>query len=268
VFDMKAGIVQAFAALEALADVSGVSVLLTSDEEIGSATSRALIEDCARSSQAVLVCEPSADGGAVKIGRKGIAGYRVRLTGRAAHAGLEPWLGVNAALEMAEQMLAVAKLSVPDVETTVTPTVAAAGTTTNTVPAAAWFAVDARAWTLDELQRVDRGMRALRPHHAEAGLVVDGGGLDRPPWEPESSLPLLAEVQAAAMEIGLEPPAGVRSAGGSDGNLTAAVGVPTLDGLGAVGAHPHGRGERVDVTVMPDRVALLAALIKRLTVPA
>lgn len=263
VFDMKAGIIQAFAAIGALSDVSKVSVLWTSDEEIGSTTSRALIAESSRRASAVLVCEPSADGGAVKIGRKGIANYQVHVEGLAAHAGLEPWLGVNAGMEMARQILAVADLGASEEETTVTPTVAAAGTTTNTVPATAWFTVDARAWTAGELDRVDRAMRRLAPFQPEASLVVEGG-IDRPPWEPQGSLGLLAEVQAAADEVGLPRPDGVRSGGGSDGNLTAAAGVPTLDGLGAIGAHPHGRGERVDVTAMPDRAALLAALIERL----
>ncbi len=134
VFDMKAGIVQGLAAFELVADRSKVNFLLTCDEEIGSITSRSLIEEEARQVKAVLVCEPSADSGAVKVARKGVAGYRVLVTGRAAHAGLEPELGVNAGIELAHQVLALEALSAPADGTTLTPTVLAAGTTANTVP--------------------------------------------------------------------------------------------------------------------------------------
>jgi glutamate carboxypeptidase len=263
VFDMKAGIVQLLTAVELIADRSRVSVLLTSDEEVGSRTSRALIEREARGVRAVLVCEPSADGGAAKVARKGGGSYRLTVTGRAAHAGLEPELGVNAAIEVAHQVLAMAALAAPEEGTSVTPTVLAAGTTSNTVPEKASLSVDVRAWTLPELERVDRAIRGLTPRMPGANLTVEGR-ISRPPLEPAMSLSLLEELRTAAREIGLPPPADARSGGGSDGNLTAALGIATLDGLGAVGAHPHGRGERVDVTAMPDRAALLAALIDRL----
>lgn len=260
-FDMKAGIVQAITAIELLADSSHVSVLLTSDEEVGSATSRRLIEEQARKAGAVLVCEPSADGGAVKTGRKGIANYRVEVTGKAAHAGLEPELGVNASVELAHQILAVSALA--NGETSVTPTVMTAGTTVNTVPEAAWCAVDARSWTTADLERVDRAMFALAPHLPDAAVTVTGG-IDRPPFEEPIARGLYAETIAAANDLGLRPPPAVRSGGGSDGNLTAAIGVPTLDGLGAVGGHPHARNEHVEVSAMPERAALLAALLTRL----
>lgn len=260
-FDMKGGIIQAIAAIELLEDPSHVSVLLTSDEEIGSMSSRQLIEEQARKAGAVLVCEPSADGGAVKTGRKGIANYRVTVTGRAAHAGLEPELGVNAGVELAYQVLAIADLA--SGETSVVPTVLAAGTTVNTVPESAQCAVDARSWALSDLKQVDRAMFALAPHLPGASVTVTGG-IDRPPFEESSSRRLFREAAAAAQEIGLSPLQAVRSGGASDGNLTAALGVPTLDGLGAVGGHPHARNEHVDVNAMPERVALLAALLERL----
>jgi glutamate carboxypeptidase len=263
VFDMKAGIVQALTAMELVADRSRVSVLLTCDEEIGSVASRSLIEEEARRVKAVLVCEPSADGGAVKVARKGLAGYRVAVTGRAAHAGLEPELGVNAGIELAHQVLALQALAAPAEGTTVTPTVLAAGTTTNTVPEAASVHVDVRGWSRGELDRVDAEVRRLSPRLPGATLAVDGR-VNRYPLEAAMALPLLAVAQTAARDIGLPPLVGVRSGGGSDGNLTAAVGVPTLDGLGAVGGHPHGRDEWVDVAAMPERAALLAALIDRL----
>lgn len=260
-FDMKGGIVQAIAAIELLGDASHVSVLLTSDEEVGSASSRALIEEQARKAGAVLVCEPSADGGAVKIGRKGIANYRVTVTGRAAHAGLEPELGVNAGIELAHQILAIAGMA--SGETSVVPTVLAAGTTVNTVPESAHCAVDARSWTISDLERVDREMSALAPRLPGAAVRVSGG-IDRPPFEETSSRQLFTEAAAAARELGLSPLQAVRSGGASDGNLTAAIGVATLDGLGAVGGHPHARNEHVDVNAMPERVALLAVLLERL----
>ncbi|WP_328392040.1 M20 family metallopeptidase [Nocardia sp. NBC_00416] len=260
-FDMKGGIVQVIAAIELLQDASHVSVLLTSDEEVGSASSRVLIEEQARKAGAVLVCEPSADGGAVKIGRKGIANYRVSVTGRAAHAGLEPELGVNAGVELAHQILAIADLASGD--TSVVPTVLTAGTTVNTVPESAQCAVDARSWALSDLQQVDRAMFALAPHLPGATVTVTGE-IDRPPFEEHSARRLFGEAASAARELGIGPLQAVRSGGASDGNLTAAIGVPTLDGLGAVGGHPHARNEHVDVTAMPERVALLAVLLERL----
>jgi glutamate carboxypeptidase len=263
VFDMKAGIVQFLAAVELVADPSKVSILLTGDEETGSVTSRELIEAEARLVQAVLVGEPSADGGAVKVARKGIAGYELAISGRAAHAGLEPELGVNAGVELAHKVLALEAIAAPEAGTTVTPTVLSAGTTSNTVPERASIRVDVRAWTRDELDRVDLAIRALPPTLPDATVTVHGG-INRYPFEPALAMSLLDNAQQAARSVGLDPPDGVRSGGGSDGNLTAAIGVPTLDGLGAIGAHPHGRGEWADVNAMPDQVALVAALIDRL----
>ncbi len=261
IFDMKAGIVQMLGALRVLDDASGVSILLTSDEEVGSRTSRALIEQHAQAAGAVLVCEPSADGGAVKIGRKGIANYRIDVRGKAAHSGLEPFLGINAGVELAHQILAISELGTS--ETTVTPTVLSAGTTANTVPERAQCLVDVRAWTRVELERIHTTMSALASHLVGADVVVSGG-VDRPPFEPEAAERLYLETIEAADSLGIARPAGVRSAGGSDGNITAALGIETLDGLGAVGAHPHGREEHVQIAAIPERTALLAALITRL----
>lgn len=262
VFDMKGGIIQLLGALELLDDPSSVSVVLTSDEETGSETSWPIIEQQAKLAGAVLVCEPSADGGAVKIARKGIANYQVRAHGKAAHSGLEPALGINAGVELAHQILAINDLG--SGETTVVPTALQAGTASNVVPETAVCAVDVRAWTRADLERVDHAMATLAPHLEGARVVVEGG-IERPPFEPALATGLFAEVAAAAWELGLVPLAADRSAGGSDANLTAASGIPTLDGLGAVGAHPHGRGEHIDVTVMGERAALLAELIRRLS---
>lgn len=263
VFDMKAGIVQMLSALEHVADLEAVSVLLTCDEETGSATSQAMIEAEAARAGAVLVCEPSADGGAVKIARKGIAGYRIHVTGRASHAGLEPELGVNASIEIAHQILALSSIARTAEGTSVTPTILTGGTTSNSVPETADVVVDVRAWTRDELERVHEAMTALAPRLPGARLTIEGGA-NRYPLEPQLNGELLAMAQAAAQDVGRDQPEGARSGGGSDGNLTAAIGVPTLDGLGAVGAHPHSRSERVDLAAMPQQSAMLAALIDRI----
>jgi glutamate carboxypeptidase len=177
-FDMKAGLVQLFHALAAVGHVDGVTVLITGDEELGAPSSRALIEAEARHASAVLVCEGSASGGALKTARKGIAMYEVRVHGRAAHAGLEPWSGVNASVEVAHQVLALAELGGDDAGgTTVTPTVLAGGTTTNTVPGEATVRVDVRAPSRAEQQRVDVALRvaaaeARRPRMHRREVVV------------------------------------------------------------------------------------------------
>lgn len=259
-FDMKAGIVQMFHALSLLdLDATAVTVLLTADEELGSQTSRALIESEAEGARAALVCEPSA-AGALKIARKGTSMYQVHVVGRSAHAGLEPERGVNATVEMAHQTLAIAGLGRPEVGTTVTPTVAGAGTTTNTVPAAAVLHVDARASTPAEQVRVDEAVKGLRPVLDEAELRIEGG-INRPPLDEASSRDLMDRVRRLADVLGLPEPKGVAVGGGSDGNFTAGIGVPTLDGLGADGNGAHAEGEYVVLAEMPARAALLGALV-------
>ena len=262
VFDMKAGLVQGIHGLMTLSGVGGIEILFTGDEEIGAPSSRALIEDAARRVQAVLVLEPSADG-ALKIARKGGGVYRIAVTGRAAHAGLEPEKGVNALLEAAHQAIACSEMAAPEVGTTVTPTVLSAGTVTNTVPAAALLEVDVRAATIAEQQRVDDEMRALEPLLDRASIAV-GGGIDRPPLQRSVSAPLFERAQRRATELGMLDLKGVEVGGGSDGNFTAALGTPTLDGLGPVGAGAHAEGEWIDVDAMAERAALVAALADEL----
>ncbi|MFW3172656.1 M20 family metallopeptidase [Geodermatophilus sp. CPCC 206100] len=262
VFDMKAGLVQGLHAVRT-AGVAGVDLLVTSDEEIGSPTSRSLIEREARRARAVLVLEPSADG-APKTARKGVSMYRLLVTGRASHAGLEPEAGVNALVELAAQVAALAALGDPAAGTTVTPTVARAGTTTNTVPATAETALDVRAWTAAEQQRVDDALRALTPTLDGAALQLLGG-VNRPPLEAAASTALMALAARCAAELGFALPDGRAVGGGSDGNFTAGIGVPTLDGLGAVGAGAHARGERVSVPALAERTALVARLLQVLT---
>jgi glutamate carboxypeptidase len=263
VCDMKAGIVQMLAALDMLQDASRVGLLLTCDEESGSGTSRALIEEQARRCAAVLVCEPSAPDGSLKIARKGGSAYQLMVGGKAAHAGVEPHLGVNATIELAHQVLALPELADAAKGTSVTPTVVQGGTTSNTVPAQASVCVDVRAWTSAELDRVDQAIRSLPGWLPGASLAI-GGGLNRYPMPSDVALPLLEVAQAAAVDLGVPPPEGGRAPGASDGNFTGALGIPTLDGLGAVGGGSHARGEYVDVSMMPDRAALLAGLVERL----
>ena len=257
-FDMKSGVVQGFHALTMLDDLDGIAVLLTTDEEIGSPTSRGLIEDTALGLEATLVLEPSV-AGALKTGRKGVSNYVLQITGRASHAGLDPEKGVNALVELAHQVLAASELARPELGTTVTPTVAAAGTTGNVVPATASMTLDVRAATDSEQQRVDTALRHLAPALADAGLRLDGE-INRPALPLAASAQLYARAQRLAAELGLDPVEGRSVGGGSDGNFTAGLGVPTLDGLGAVGDGAHAEGEHVVVAAMPERAALVAAL--------
>lgn len=261
-FDMKAGLVLLFHALALLEELDGVTVLATSDEEVGSLTSRALIEDAARHSAAVLVLEAGEDG-AVKTSRKGVSTYDVDITGRAAHAGLDPHRGVNASVELAHQILRITELGDPRAGTTVTPTVASSGTTRNTVPDTARLLVDVRAWTAEEQRRVDDGMRALAPGIDDAVIEVRGGP-ERPPLQPEVSAELFDRARRLAAGLGYSPLRGVAVGGGSDGNLTAGVGTPTLDGLGAVGGGAHADDEHVIVAELPARAALVAELVREL----
>jgi glutamate carboxypeptidase len=256
-FDMVAGMVMAF---HALAGTDGVTLLVTGDEELGSPSSRSLIEDEARAAEAVLVLEASADGGALKTERKGVSLYDVRAVGRAAHAGLEPEAGVNATVELAHQIVAVSALGNPELGTTVTPTASRAGTTTNTVPAEGSFSVDVRVRTIEEQDRVDAAIRALRPVLPGAVLEVTGGP-NRPPLEASASAALFDRASTLAVRLGLPAPTSAAVGGASDGNFTAGVGTPTLDGLGAVGGGAHADDEHVLVHELAGRTALLAALV-------
>jgi glutamate carboxypeptidase len=261
-FDMKAGLVQALFAMRGLADTSGITLVVTSDEEIGSPSSQAFIEDEARRARCVLVLEPGL-GARVKVARKGISMYKLSITGRAAHAGLEPERGINALVELAAQVPVIAAISNTAVGTTVTPTRSHAGTVINTVPAAAEVDIDVRAWSIDEQRRVDAAIRSLSPTLPGALLAISGG-INRPPLEERRSTALVQLVEECAAALG-DPPLGTARVGGaSDGNFTGAIGVPTLDGLGAVGDGAHAEGEYVEVAMMPGRAALLRELLARI----
>jgi glutamate carboxypeptidase len=265
-FDMKVGLVQAVHALSLLgmqlddAGLEAVELLFTGDEETGSRTSRCLIEEDAREAIAVLVLEGSASGGALKVARKGAATYSLDVMGRASHAGLEPEAGVNAALELAYQVIAVDRLNDTVKQTTVTPTIMSAGTTANTVPAHARMHVDVRAWTAVEQQRVDRDIRRLQPLLAGAELLVKGITV-RAPLERSASEDLFLRWNRAAERCGVPAAPGAGVGGASDGNLTAGLGVATLDGLGAVGGGAHADDEHVDISHIAGRTAVLATTI-------
>lgn len=268
VFDMKAGIAIGMLALRALSGrpldpphaPPRVVFLLTSDEETGSETSRALIEAEARRADAVLVLEPSLPGGVLKTSRKGCGQFVVEVTGAAAHAGIEPEKGANALLELCDRLLEVDRAQDPAAGTTLTACLAAAGTRSNVVPARASATVDARVASASEAERVRGLMGALRA--ARPGTAVHvSGGFDRPPFERTPAVGrLFGLAKAVAAELGLDLEEGA-TGGASDGNITASLGVPTLDGLGAVGDGAHAEHEHVVLEALPARAALLAGLV-------
>ncbi|MCC6377161.1 MAG: M20 family metallopeptidase [Microbacteriaceae bacterium] len=266
VFDMKAGLAIAMHAIAEvpIAERSGITLLVTGDEEIGSITSRALIEEHARNASAVLVLEPSGDNGALKTARKGIALYRLEIGGRAAHAGLDPDSGVNAGTELANCILSIPKFGNRSLGTTVNPTLASAGTSINSIPGEARLAIDVRAWSQDELNRVDQLVRFMTPSIPGASIHVTGG-INRPPLEEANSLGLFELAKHVAGQLGLGELVSSRVGGASDGNFTAALGIPTLDGLGAVGGGAHSVDENAQIDQLLPRVALLAGLLRELT---
>ncbi len=263
VFDMKAGIAVALGVMEAFAaraDPRPVSLLLTPDEEIGTQASRALLLETARRHRQVLVLEPSLDG-AAKIARKGTGRFDVRFSGRAAHAGLDPDKGASALLELARFTILTAGLADEERGTTVVATLAQGGSRANVVPERATVTLDARVWSQAEAARLEAALRAYRATDARVGVEVEGG-FDRPPLEPTPAAAALYErARDVARSLGFELGA-ARVGGASDGNLTAAAGIPTLDGLGPRGDGAHARHEFVLVSDLPVRAALLAGLIE------
>jgi glutamate carboxypeptidase len=238
--------------------------LWTSDEEVGSATSRRIIEREAMRSDAVLVLEPSfGREGRLKTERKGVSGVEIIVHGRAAHAGIDPAKGVNAVHELALQIARLMKLNDARRGLTVQATVVAGGTVSNVVPAQARADVDIRYTKLDDARKIDRALRSLRPFLKGARIEVRRGS-QRPPLErTAANRGLFRSAQALGREIGLS--LGEASTGGaSDGNLTAALCVPTFDGLGAVGDGAHSVREHVIVRSLPERAALLAGLFASL----
>jgi glutamate carboxypeptidase len=263
IFDMKAGFLQAIYAVKEIPGAdSKVAIIATTDEEVGSQSSKALIERISKSAKAVLVLEASLNGKA-KTGRKGTSMYQIALHGRASHAGLEPEKGINATTEIAAVVIEVAKLANPEFGTTVVPTVMHAGTTTNTVPALATLDIDIRSFSASELIRIDSAIKNLSATHPEAKLLVTGG-INRPPLELTATSELYEILEKVAKEIGMAPIGQASVGGASDGNFAAAAGARVLDGLGAVGDGAHAPHEQILLSSIPSRVKLLTAFIKEL----
>lgn len=263
--DMKSGLAIALAAIEAANEASllsdtRVSLLCTTDEETGSHSSRALIEDLAREHALVLCMEPGLPDGSLKTWRKGIGDFRVEVTGRAAHAGANPEAGVNAIVEMAHVIRQLNSLEDQAKGTTVSVGVVGGGTRTNVVPASCFAEVDMRVLEESEMERLSAAMSNLEPYLPEARISFEGSW-NRPPM-PRS--PIMAEAFAhareIAMSIGIQLTEG-GTGGGSDANFVAPLGVPVLDGLGAVGNGAHSEREYIELSSLAPRTALLAALI-------
>jgi glutamate carboxypeptidase len=269
VLDMKAGIALILHVIGELLAWGGgklerpVTVFLVSDEEVGSHSSRAITERLARAAEAVLVLEP-AHGlkGAVKTSRKGVGEYELQVEGKAAHSGLDFEKGQSAIVELAHQIVEVSKLV--DVSRGITLNLGKikGGTRVNVVPAEASVAIDVRIVRKDDAAEIERKLRELKPHNANCGIQITGG-INRPPME---RTPGVVALYAQGVEIARELGWDLEEAavgGGSDGNFTAALGIPTLDGLGAVGEGAHAPHESVVISELPRRAALLAGLIAR-----
>lgn len=268
-FDMKAGLVLALFAVDALKrariePAKRIVFLWTSDEEIGSTTSRRVIEAEARRSDAVLVLEPAFGAeGRLKTSRKAVGHAELTVTGRAAHAGINPQQGVNAVHELALQIGRLMKMNDPRRGISVQATVVSGGTVSNVVPDRARAELDLRLLRRSDASAIERRLRALHPILKGARLQVRGG-INRPPLERTAAVARLFR-QAQSLAAGLEIDLGEASTGGgSDGNFTGAAGVPTLDGLGAVGDGAHTPGEHVVICKLPERAALLACLLASL----
>jgi glutamate carboxypeptidase len=268
VYDMKAGLGIGLLALRALIEGSALTgtvvFLCTTDEEVGSHTSRALIEDEARRAQAVLVLEPSLAGGNLKTSRKGVGEFRIDLTGIESHAGLDPASGASAVRELARQVLALETLANPAAGTTINVGVVGGGTRSNVVAGSAHGLIDVRVTSMAEASRIEAALRSLAPLDPRVTLRVTGS-VARPPLERSPGvLDLYRQAQHVAERLGWTIGEGA-AGGASDGNFTAALGVPTLDGLGAIGDGAHARHEHVVIDTLPARSALVAGLVARLS---
>lgn len=268
VLDMKGGIALFLMALRALRELgrplaSRVLLQLNADEETGSHTSRTLTEDNARKSHAVLVLEPGTGlSGKLKTARKGVGGYQVTVRGRASHAGVDFPAGASAILELSRQLLRIAEFTDLDRGITVNPGVISGGTRSNVVAAEATAEVDLRIARIADADPLDARFRSLTPVDGRCTVEVEGG-LNRPPMERTARIAALFETaRACAKEIGVDLQES-STGGGSDGNFTAALGVPTLDGLGVVGEGAHAPHESILLSHLADRTALLALLLER-----
>lgn len=268
VYDMKAGLAVSITALRILAEAGkapkgSLSFLVTCDEEIGSPSSRPLVEKEARGARAALVMEPCVPGGAAKTRRKGVGDYMLLVSGRAAHAGIEPDKGASAVHEAAHQIARICRLADPERGTTVNVGVTSGGTRGNVVAAQAQCSIDVRYWSTAEGMRVDAGLRSLAPVDERCTLRLEGGvnrgALEKTP----ASIRLFNRARTLARELGFDLEES-ETGGGSDGNFTAAAGCPTLDGLGPDGGGAHTLHEHLRLEDVPRRLAFVAALFATL----
>jgi glutamate carboxypeptidase len=265
IYDMKASHVMVEYVMRALLELEmelprALEVLFTSDEEIGSRTSRELIEERALQAGYVLVLEPPTDLGSLKTARKGVGGFRLQVNGRASHAGSQPELGISAINELAYQVLEIQKFADQEKGTTLNAGVIKGGTRSNVIAAQAEAEIDVRAWTPEEAERIERAMKNLQPRTNGAELFVEGG-FERPPLVRTDAIAgLFQQIKQVGELLGLELEEG-STGGGSDGNFTAALGVPTLDGMGAMGDGAHADHEHILISHLTLRTALLAAAL-------
>jgi glutamate carboxypeptidase len=265
IFDMKSGIIMALYALRLIQQLNlpvtaEIWGLFTTDEEVGSATSRQYIQQIAQLCDAVLVLEPSAGDGMVKTSRKGVGDYEIIAYGTAAHAGLDHEKGINAIVELAHHIIKVQNLTDYSRGTTVSVGIVSGGSRSNVVPDEARAIVDVRVSTLDEAQRIDEAFRKIRPVLPGASVEVQGG-INRPPMERTAGVAKLYQFAchvAHAMGTELRE---IAVGGGSDGNFTAGLGIPTLDGLGAVGDGAHTLQEHIRISATVERIGLLVGLL-------
>ena len=269
VFDMKAGLAIGLLAIRALIETRDggrrpqVTFLATSDEEVGSATSREAIESLARTSSAVLVLEPGLVGGAVKTARKGVGEFEVIVQGIAAHAGVDPGAGASAIHELARLILVIEGFNDPDRGISVNVGLVQGGTRSNVVAESATAKVDVRVSRMSDAAELEARLRHLTAHHPRVRLDVRGG-INRPPMERTAGVAALFQTASAvAREMGIDLREGM-TGGASDGNFTAALGVPTLDGLGATGDGAHALHEHVIVEELPIRAAIVAGVLSRI----
>ena len=266
VYDMKAGIAMMVFAMRAIKasghnDHRPVTILLDTDEEVGSATGRPVVEATAKDCEAVLVLEPSqGPQGHLKTSRKGVGDITIRVRGRASHSGVDFEKGQSAIVELAHQLLEIVKFSDPSRGITVNPGVIHGGTRTNVVAAEAWAEVDVRVAHAADAQGLEEKFAGLKAFDPDCKIEISGG-INRPPMErTEGTVRLLRAAQEVGRQLGIEVGESA-TGGGSDGNFTSALGIPTLDGLGAVGEGAHAVHESIVLDELPPRTALLAGLI-------
>ena len=265
IYDMKAGFLQAVYALANSKEIKDltqkVALIATSDEETGSETSKKLIADISKVAKYVLVFEASYQDGQVKTARKGTSMYKIKVIGKAAHAGLEPEKGINATVEISKLINQIIELADSKSGTTVVPTVLQSGTTTNTVPEVATLDIDCRSFEMKQLQRIDSEIRKLQSSSAK---VEVSGAINRPPLEEQNSKQLFQILNNKLKSVGKSEVLSAAVGGASDGNLAAAAGAQVLDGLGAVGHGAHAKTEHILKSKIESQIEMAKLLIQEL----